>query len=81
MMEQFGISWMHVLAQVEALTLFLGWLTITILALRHLRAYRFDSITTMLWAALIVLVPFVVALAFLRVRPPRIRPAATRRES
>jgi hypothetical protein len=68
-MQYLGTSWPHVLAQGAALAVSVLWLVVTTLALRRLFAYRFTPLKTIVLAILIVIVPFAVALAFLRAHP------------
>lgn len=68
-METAGINWLLAVAQLINLALFVTWVALAIVALLRLRRAGLSAGLTLGWAALIVLVPILGAVAFLTVRP------------
>lgn len=63
------VDWAVRAAQVANFLILAGWLGLTIVALTHLRRCQLDEIPRVLWVMVIVLAPFMGALAFLIVHP------------
>jgi hypothetical protein len=57
------------MVQAANLLILAGWLVLAILALIRLRRCQLDDIARVLWVIVVVLVPFMGALAFFIVRP------------
>ncbi|NOK57586.1 MAG: hypothetical protein GFH27_549303n149 [Chloroflexi bacterium AL-W] len=71
-MESLEINWPLLFTQLLNFGLLFGWILLTVLALFHMRKNPLsDKIATALWAAIIVLVPLLGAVAFFIVRPNR----------
>jgi uncharacterized membrane protein YhaH (DUF805 family) len=68
-MEQVGISWPLLAAQLVNIALVSLWIVLALMALRRLRGTQLPDLARAIWAALIVLVPLLGALAFLIARP------------
>ncbi|MCE7987753.1 MAG: hypothetical protein DYG89_41850 [Caldilinea sp. CFX5] len=64
------------LSQTLNLVITLAWLTLMGLALAHLRRLSLSEEAKALWAGLIVIIPFLGALAFWVVAPGRLTPQA-----
>jgi hypothetical protein len=64
------------LSQTLNLVITLAWLTLMGLALAHLRRLSLSEEARALWAGLIVIIPFLGALAFWVVAPGRLAPQA-----
>lgn len=70
-MSDSGIHLPLLVAQLVNLALLTAWVILAILALRRMRAAALPATAQAIWAALIVLVPLLGALAFLLTRPTR----------
>jgi hypothetical protein len=68
-MESVGINWTLLLAQIINVLLICAWVVMAIMALRQLRRRSLPSLARAIWAAIIVLMPLLGALAFFIVRP------------
>jgi hypothetical protein len=68
-MEALGLNWGLLLVQLFNLTLLVVWVALALFALLRLRRAGLGPALTLGWAALILLVPFLGAAAFLVVRP------------
>lgn len=68
-MEQLGINFGYLLVLLFNLILILGWPLFAILALLRLRRRELPEVARAIWAALIVIVPYLGALAFWLVKP------------
>jgi hypothetical protein len=68
-MDQFGVSWPLLAAQLVNIALVSLWVVLALVALRRLRGAPLPDLARAIWAALIVLVPLLGAIAFLIVRP------------
>jgi type III secretory pathway component EscS len=64
--DSFLVFW-----QVVNIALLIGWIVLGIVALLQLRRRQLPPMIQLIWVALILLVPFFGALAFLIVRPGR----------
>jgi len=64
-----AIDWTFRVAQIVNFLVLAGWLVLAILALIRLRRCQLDETARVLWVIIIVLVPFMGALAFFIVRP------------
>lgn len=73
-MEQVGINWALLAAQLINLISLALWIVLALVALRRLRRAVVSDLTRALWAALIVLVPLLGALAFFIAGPQAHRP-------
>lgn len=70
-MESAGLNTALLAAQLANLALFAAWVALAVYALLRLRRAQLDSAPHAVWAALIVLVPLLGALAFLLASPGR----------
>jgi hypothetical protein len=68
-MELFGINLGYLIVQLFNLFLIGGWLILALFALFQLRHHELPETARAIWAALILLVPIVGALAFWIVKP------------
>lgn len=68
-MDSQGINWPLVAAQLLNLVIVIAWLVFACIALRHLCYRHLGEGARALWAACIILVPVLGAVAFLIVRP------------
>lgn len=68
-MESVGINLGYLIVQIFNLLLIVGWPLLAILALSQLRRRELPQVARAIWAALILLLPVVGALAFWIVRP------------
>ena len=68
-MENVGINWALLLAQVINVLLICAWVVMAIIALRELRRRSLPPLARAIWAAIIVLMPLLGALAFFIARP------------
>jgi hypothetical protein len=59
-----GIGWTFRMMQAANFLILAGWLVLAIAALMRLRHCQLDEIARVLWVIIIVLMPFVGALAF-----------------
>jgi hypothetical protein len=66
--DQFGVSWPLLAAQLVNIALVSLWIVLALVALRRLRGAPVSELARAIWAALIVLVPLLGALAFLIAR-------------
>jgi cytochrome bd-type quinol oxidase subunit 2 len=64
-----AIDWTFRVAQIVNFLVLAGWLVLAILALIRLRRCQLDETARVLWVIIIVLVPFMGALAFFIARP------------
>jgi hypothetical protein len=64
-----GIDWTFRMVQAVNFFILAGWLVLAILALIRLRRCQLDETARVLWVIIIVLVPFMGALAFFIARP------------
>lgn len=67
-MNSLGIHWPLLLAQLANLALLVAWVALSVIALRLVWRSDLPPATRMIWAALIILLPLVGALAFLIAR-------------
>lgn len=68
-MEYAGINWFVLIAQMINIFLLATWIFLAVKALRQLRQRSMTEAVRFGWAALIVLVPILGALAFLLAQP------------
>lgn len=68
-MDIFGITLSYLLVQILNLLLLVGWLVAAVVALIRLRGRDLPPNAQAIWAALIVIVPILGAVAFFLVRP------------
>lgn len=73
-MELSPVTFPLFLSQTLNLVITLAWLTLMGLALAHLRRLSLSEEARALWAGLIVIIPFLGALAFWVVAPGRLAP-------
>jgi uncharacterized membrane-anchored protein len=73
-----AIDWTFRVAQTVNLLILAGWLVLAILALVGLRRCQLDETARVLWVIVVVLVPFVGALAFFMIRPGTPEPSKGR---
>lgn len=64
-MQALGVNWFLVLVQIINITLLVAWLVLALIALTRLAHSDLIGGVRLGWAALIVLVPMIGALAFL----------------
>ena len=69
-----GVNLTTWLFQIVNFLILVGWIVLVIVALTRLRRCQLDETARVLWAIVIVLVPFMGALAFFVVRPGKPRP-------
>ncbi len=69
-----SIDWTVRAAQAANFLILAGWLVLVIAALTRLRRCQLDEAARVLWVVVVVLVPFMGALAFFIVSPGRPRP-------
>lgn len=70
-MEAVGINWGLLLAQLANFALIIGWVALAVFALMKLRRAGLGQGPTLGWAALILCVPVLGALAFFILNPRR----------
>jgi hypothetical protein len=75
-MDLFGINLGYLLVQIFNLLLIGGWFILSILALFQLRHQVLPETARAIWAALIILIPIVGAIAFWIVHPGERVPGA-----
>jgi hypothetical protein len=68
-----GLNWSYVLVSFFNLTVLVGWFILAIVALFMLRRRELPDTALAVWAAVIVIIPIIGALAFLIVSPGRRR--------
>jgi hypothetical protein len=68
-----GFNWSYVLVSFFNLTLLVGWFILAIVALFMLRRRELPDTALAVWAAVIVIIPIIGALAFWIVSPGRRR--------
>lgn len=69
-----GIDWTVRALQVVNLLILVGWLVLLIVALKRLRRCQLDETARVLWVMVVVLIPFVGALAFFITSPGKPQP-------
>ncbi len=70
-MQNVGINFGYLLAQLCSVSLVLIWLVLVVIALLTLRRAALPPVAKAIWALLVVSVPVLGAVAFLIVRPDR----------
>jgi uncharacterized membrane protein len=73
-----AIDWTFRVAQTANFLILAGWLVLAILALVGLRRCQLDETARVLWVIVVLLVPFVGALAFFIVHPGTPKPSRGR---
>ncbi|MEJ2302968.1 MAG: PLDc N-terminal domain-containing protein [Anaerolineales bacterium] len=68
-MESLGINWGYLLVTIFNLILLLGWPLFAILTLLQLRRRDIPEVARAIWVALIIIVPYLGALAYWLVKP------------
>jgi hypothetical protein len=68
-MESIGINWGYLPVTIFNLILLLGWPLFAILMLLQLRRREMPEVARAIWVALIIIVPYLGALAYWLVKP------------
>jgi hypothetical protein len=68
-----GFNWSYILVSFFNLTMLVGWFVLAIVALFMLRSRELPDTALAVWAAVIVIIPIIGALAFWIVSPGRRR--------
>lgn len=68
-MDFVGINWGYLLVTIFNLILLLGWPLFAILTLLQLRRREMPEVARAIWVALIIIVPYLGALAYWLVKP------------